>query len=184
MRGNYPFLISVDPITNEWNVVTYPNKDAKNITPQYQVIQEKLVSDYVMNWFTISKNQKINNQRWQRCEPEDCDLPEQFRPNNIECFLFCNSSTNLFEQFENKVTPEYVARVDERAEEWNVEIKNIMINSVGENGGFWQVYFVVHSTINGPFDVLAFVKTARSVDSHTATLGYYVDDFNAYRMSR
>ncbi|MBO7053682.1 MAG: hypothetical protein J6W27_04600 [Alphaproteobacteria bacterium] len=184
MRGNYPFLISVDPITNEWNVVTYPNKDAKNITPQYQVIQEKLVSDYVMNWFTISKNQKINNQRWQRCEPEDCDLPEQFRPNNIECFLFCNSSTNLFEQFETKVTPEYVARVDERAEEWNVEIKNIMINSVGENGGFWQVYFVVHSTINGPFDVLAFVKTARSVDSHTATLGYYVDDFNAYRMSR
>ena len=184
MRGNYPFLISVDPITNEWNVVTYPNKESSGVTQQYQIVQEKLVNDYVMNWFTISKNQTINEKRWQRCDAEDCDLPEQFRPNNLECFLFCNSSSELFTQFETKVKNEYLARVDERSEEWSVEIKNIMLNSINENGGFWQVYFVVYSTINGPFDVLAFVKTARSLDSHPATLGYYIEDFNAYRMSR
>ena len=60
LKQNYPFLIAVNPITNEWNVVTYPGKNTKEVIYEYQIIQEKLVSNYITNWFTISKDNVSN----------------------------------------------------------------------------------------------------------------------------
>ncbi|MBQ6012378.1 MAG: hypothetical protein IJL23_04680, partial [Alphaproteobacteria bacterium] len=52
-RKNFPFLISINPITEDWSVIAYPGEKEKPI-PQYQYIQEKLVHDFVKDWFTIS----------------------------------------------------------------------------------------------------------------------------------
>lgn len=181
-KKNYPFLISVDPLTAEWTVVTYPGKDSQKVVNQYQIVQEKLVNDYVKNWFTISDDEDVNNERWQECDAEECNYSEQYNPENTECALFCASDIKLFEQFSTKVYPEYKARVQQASETWTVEKLDITPTAVTEESGLWQVYANIHSSINGYFDVLIFVTVARSTNSHHSTLGYYIYDFNSYRM--
>ena len=52
------------------------------------------------------------------------------------------------------------------------------------NSGRWQVYVDVFSNINGLFKVLAFVEVGRDLQSHPATMGYYIKDFNSYRITQ
>lgn len=184
LRQNYPFLISVDPFTDDWNVVAYPNKNAVNTVNQTQIIQEKLVNDFVTNWFTISKNKKINDARWADCTVEDCSQPQQFNPNNIQCAIYCSASDALYKQFRTKIIPEYQARIKQRSEQWTVEKIDIRPSYVGEPGGLWQVFASIKSTVNKTFNVLAFVTIARSDDLYPANMGYYVQDFNSYRMQQ
>ena len=183
LKQNFPFLISVDPLTKEWDIIAYPNKATQNKISQTQVIQEKLVSDYIFNWFTISGDKKINDARWQECTIDDCAKPEQYNPSNIDCSLYCMSGDELFENFSENVLPEYRERVAQANEKWTVANMNIKLNSIDEDGSHWQVYLVIHSTINGFFDVLSFVDIDRDMDLYPVSLGYYVKDFNAYRMS-
>ena len=188
-KGNYPFLISTDPFTNEWSVITYPRKQEKEKMEQYQIVQEKLVSDFVKNWFTISGNIRDNKIRWQECSTYDCSFSQQFNPNNKECVLFCMSDKKVFDMFTEKVLPEYTARMEQASERWDVErfgfpMIALLPRKVTESGSSWQVYVQVYSSINGYFNVLAFVKVGRSQDYYPATLGYYIKDFNAYRINQ
>ena len=95
-KKNYPFLISIDPFTEEWNVVTYPGKNRKESVPQYQIIQEKLVHDFVTNWFTISNDNLLNEERWEKCSLGDCTKTEQFNPDNVKCAISCKSDSAVF----------------------------------------------------------------------------------------
>jgi len=183
-KQNYPFLISTDPFTNEWSVVTYPGKNRNNKIEQYQIIQEKLVADYVTNWFTISKNETDNDIRWSECSVEECSLPEQFNPTNTECALYCVSDTELYSRFVQDVLPEYTARIHQASETWHVVNSNIIPILVRENFGYWQVYANIHSSVSGYFNVLVFVDINRDTDLYPVTLGYYVKDFNAYRVTQ
>lgn len=183
-RGNFPFLVSVDPITGEWSVVSFPGKESNEKIHQYQIVQEKLVSDFFTNWFTISDNKDINDARWQKCSVEDCDANEQFAPGNVQCALFCQSGEVLFDQFTMKVLPEYRARFSQGPEQWRVGKMNITFDKIDESSGTWQVYADVYSNINGRFEVLAFVNIERDTGLYPATLGYYVSDFNSYRMTQ
>lgn len=184
LRQNYPFLISVDPFTDEWTVVTYPYKNLNDTIEQTQVIQEKLVSDFVTNWFTVSKDTKVNNMRWNECVIEDCSAPEQFNPKNINCALYCASGEELYKHFQKKILPEYRERIKQRSERWTVEKMDITPTYVGEKGGNWQVFVSINSNINKTFNVLAFVTVARADDFYPATLGYYIKDFDSYRMQQ
>lgn len=183
-KQNYPFLISTDPFTNEWSVVTYPGKNSNNKIEQYQIIQEKLVADFVTNWFTISADAKDNEARWGECSTEECSLPDQFNPNNTDCALYCASDIQLFNDFVSYVLPEYTARIQQASETWRVVNTNIIPNIVNEKYGSWRVYANVHSSVSGYFNVLIFVDVYRSNDSYPATFGYYVKDFNAYRVTQ
>ena len=183
-KSNYPFLISIDPITDEWSVVAYPGKTFKDTFEQSQIIQEKLVDDFVTNWFTISRDKNDNDLRWQECNTNECSDAEQFNPQNIKCVLFCASDTELFKEFSTTVLPEYKARFSQRAERWTVVKKNIQLDRSSEDNSIWQVVAVVHSSVNGVFNVLSFVTVSRDPESHPATLGYYVKDFNSYRISQ
>ena len=160
----------------------YPKENKEQI-PQYKIIQEKLVHDYMMNWFTISANQETNNLRWQDCTDQECEGPEQFDPSNIKCALSCKSAPALFEEFYDDVLPEYTARVETGNERWNVDSIIITQNIVSEKSGRWQVYAVVVSNVSGPFNVLAFVDVERDVKKYPATFGYYIKNFNAYRIN-
>lgn len=182
--SNYPFLISVDPFTDEWTVVAFPNKNSDETVQQYQIIQEKLANDFVTNWFTISANSDDNDARWKKCSIEDCDQPDQFAPGNIQCAISCQSDDMLFEQFSTKILPEYRARFTQGPEQWRVGNKDIKFDYINENGGRWQVYADVYSNINGRFKILAFITIDRDTSLYPATLGYYVKDFNSYRMAQ
>ena len=181
-KQNYPFLISVDPLTDEWSVITYPGRDKERKIEQYQIIQEKIVSDFVTNWFTISTNQFENAMRWKKCTVDECGDPQQYNPQNVNCTLFCTSNEKLFEQFAAKVAPEYSARIAQASETWTIKKRDIVPYVVNVSASAWQVYIKIHSSISGDFDVLTFVKVARDPETHPATLGYYIEDFNAYRM--
>jgi len=180
-KRNYPFLISTDPLTSEWTVVAYPEKDIK-ITRD-KIIQETLVRNYVIYWFSINKNNMINEAMWQQCEPSDCENPDQYNPKNYKCTLFCNSSEELFQQFYNKVLPEYRDRINQASEVINVVSQLITPPTDNNNKTFvWQSYVTLESSVNKLFNVLAFVELGYNPGTHPATLGYYVKDFNAYRI--
>ena len=192
LKTNYPFLISVDPFTNEWTVLAYPNKNSHETIEQYQIFQEKLVRDFVTSWFTISENQSINEQTWANCSinksdeesVDKCAAPEQYAPENKKCALYCNSDSALFEQFTEKILPEYKARFSMGPENWKVGKMDMHPGIVTETSSKWQVYLNVISNINGLFKVLAFVDVERDLQSHPATMGYYIKDLNSYRMTQ
>ena len=182
LKSNYPFLISIDLFTNEWSVITHPGKIQNEQIQRYQVIQEKLVSNYVINWFSISGDMQTNDARWEKCTLDDCTDAEQYNPQNINCSMFCMSSDVLFEQFSTKVVPEYMALIKDRNEMWAVGDMLIMPNLVEENASLWQVYATIHSSVVGQFSILAFVEIGRDANMYPANLGYFVKEFNAYRM--
>lgn len=180
---NYPFLISIDPITTEWTVVAYPNELQKPIQ-RYQVIQEKLVIDFVSNWFTVSKDKQINESRWTECSIEECDNAKQFNPANNQCALSCRCSADVFQEFSNNVLPEYIATNERGDNTWHVQQQPLPI-AVSENDGKWQVY----ATITSPerrqqFAVLVFIDVARDINLYPATFGYYIKQFNSYRITQ
>ena len=183
-KRNFPFLISVDPLTDNWLVIAYPKKNNEKSIETYQIIQEKLVNDFVTNWFTISNNQSENLSRWKKCDSEDCSLPEQFNPQNIDCALFCAASPDLFQQFSTKVLREYNDRIIQAKETWTIVKKDIRPHYVAQNSSAWQVYIEIYSNINGKFNVLAFVDVNRSQDEYPTTLGYYIEKFNSYRIQQ
>ena len=185
LRKNYPFLISVDPFTDEWTVVAYPHEKKASVQ-QYQVIQEKLVKDYVTNWFTISDNHDINKLRWQSCSAEDCANPDQFRSDNVKCAIACKSGVKLFEDFSKIVVPWYESIIGQSAETWTVGRMLITPPSkkdISEASGNWQVVTDITSNVRGTFKVLSFIEIKRDVNMYPSTFGYYINDFNAYRIN-
>ena len=180
-KKNYPFLISVDPFTDEWSVITYPGKSEKESVRQYQIVQEKLVSDFVKNWFTISNNAQINKARWQQCSVEECAQSEQINPDNINCAISCKSDVKVFEEFTNNVLPDYRAYADASGT-WNAERMLITPNTVNETSGTWQAVVSVHPSMSAPFNALIFVTIEQDVNRYPATLGYYIKTFNSYRI--
>lgn len=179
-KNNYPFLISTDPYTSDWSVVAYPEQ--KRAISLKEITQENLVRKYVEYWFSITKNDFVNNILWQTCSDTDCEQPEQYDPKNKKCALFCSSGTELFEQFTTKIVPEYRARVEQNAETMLVVSQLITPPASGKNvPNIWQSSAVIDSSVYGRFSVLVFVELDKEDGKHPATLGYYVKDFNSYR---
>lgn len=183
-RKNFPFLISINPITEDWTVVTYPGEKGKPI-PQYQYIQEKLVHDFTKDWFTISDDINTNKDIWSKCSETDCKDPKQFNPANKFCAISCKSNINVFSDFAEKVIPNYQARIAQANETWSIPPKSILINQIfiSEKASKWQVYATIKSSIMGNFDILVFVDVERNIDLYPATFGYYINQFNSYRIT-
>ena len=184
LKKNYPFLISINPFTNDWTVVAYPGKRAKEKVEQYQIIQETLARNFVTDWFTISPKMATNDDRWQECSVDECGADEQYNPENKTCTLSCRTTQAIFDEFNTKVLPEYNARIAEKSERWTVTNVTLVPHSITQSGSTWQIYTTINSNINGDFEVLVFMKILNTKDKYPATLGYYVDTFNAYRITR
>ena len=182
-RKNFPFLISVNPVTEDWNVIAYPGEKEKPI-PQYQFIQEKLVHDFVKDWFTISDNMEINEAIWAKCSDGECEDSEQFNPTTKKCAISCKSDASVFDVFTKNIVSNYRARISQANEKWSISQKGLLINlaMMSENNSKWQVYATVNSSVMGFFDVLIFIDVERNVNLYPATFGYYISQFNSYRM--
>lgn len=190
-KKNYPFLISVDPFTEEWSVITYPGKSEKESVQQYQIVQEKLVHDFVTNWFTISADEKTNEARWQQCDTEECAQSEQFNPDNIKCAMSCKSDSSVFETFEKNVLPDYKTYANSGGK-WVVNKMLITPPYVPKSDkrkkvvntttGTWQVVVSIQPSMSAPFDALVFITIEQDLDKYPATFGYYIANFNSYRI--
>ena len=181
-KSNYPFLISIDPYTDEWSVITYPGKHEKESINQYQIVQEKLVRDFITDWFTISGDMATNEKRWAQCEIEDCAKDDQFNPDNIKCAIYCKSDISVFEEFTKNVLPDYRAYANASGK-WTVARMLITPNVVNKTSGTWQVITTVQPDMNIAFDVLTFITIEQDQEKYPATLGYYIKTFNSYRIT-
>ncbi|MCQ2562523.1 MAG: hypothetical protein MJ158_02835 [Alphaproteobacteria bacterium] len=180
-KQNYPFVISVDSITNDWSVLTYPDKDNDTPVESYQIMQEMMLVDYIKHRFTITPDMESNEQRWKKCEINECDDSTCFNPNNNECAIYCLSSQNAFESFTNSVVPQYINNF-QNGEYW-IPKPNMLITpmKLTEKSSEWQIIAEIESNIKGSFNVLIFVNILQDIKHFPATMGYYINSFSAYK---
>lgn len=176
-----PYILIPGGINDEWAVVR-PGGD----TPQYemtaaQAVQQSLVWKFVQQWFTISNNGDVNANLWNdSCHRSDCDVDDA----TIPCQIFCTTGDDLFHRFRNNVLPTY-EKYAKSGEYWVPVTNSINITPVGgvnDVGGTWQVQMSVSIVGGKQMHILAYAKVAKNPKIHAGDFGYYIADFNAYRV--
>ncbi len=181
-----PFIVSIDDVTGQWNVIGHSHDNGPIEYPALWSVQQAVVGNFTENWFTISSDSSINEAIWKTCKRSESCGAESIRPyDDKSCSLFCVTGEELFSRFIYDVIPDYQIRVS-NGERWVLDKSTIQIEPVDQIkdvGGTWKINATVQSNISGDMDIVAFVKVARNVSSYPQTLGYYVADFNAYKMN-
>lgn len=178
-----PFVIYVDNTRGEWQLVGRSLSE-KGAT-YYQSVQRALVGIFTEKWFTVTGNAERNAQIWQRCNRDtECmrRVPNTFA-NVGGCDIYCISGESMYQKFVTDMLPQYTA-YESIGDRWFVDPNKITVFSGGEitkNGGTWVARARVRSSMNGDFDIVAYVKVAHDVARYPQTLGYYIADFNAYK---
>ncbi len=182
-KNNFPLLISADPLTSDWSIAAYP-EDTSKITTN-QIIQENLVRKYVEYWFSINEDNSVNESLWKTCNNRDCNSLERYDPMDTQCALYCSSSSELFQQFTEKIIPEYRDRIEQEFETMHVVAQLITPPAQAESASnIWQSFATIMSAQHGIVEVLVFLELGQDKKGkYPANSGYYVQDFNAYRMS-
>ena len=177
-----PYILIPGGINDEWTVVR-PGGDV----PQYemtaaQAVQQSLVWKFVQQWFTISNNGDVNANLWtDSCHRSDCDVDDATTP----CQIFCTTGDDLFHRFRNNVLPTYEKYAD-AGEYWIPVTNSINITPVGgvnDVGGTWRVQMSVSIMGGKQMNILAYAKVAKNPKIHAGDFGYYIADFNAYRVT-
>lgn len=181
----HPFLISIDNMTGGWAIVGHDH--GRKTVSATQSLQESVVGNFVRDWLFISDDAAANDAIWRTCDrTADCGTGDSagLRAGR-ECAIYCTTSDDVFSRFVYDVIPDYQERAAV-GERWNVDIDTMNItptDDVADAGGTWRVMVSVVSNISAPMDVIAYVKVARNVKLYPRTLGFYVVDFNAYKLN-
>lgn len=181
----HPFLVSVNDITGQWEIVGHQHGISREMTSD-RLLQESVIGKFMRNWFWIAENQDINTARWNKCErATDCSPENKSGVETGACGIYCITGDDIFSRFTSDVKPEYQSRIL-NGETWRIDMSSIQMNPIGEvtpNGGAWQISATILSNKNAPIKILAYATVASNADSYPQTLGYYVADFNAYKMN-
>lgn len=181
----HPFLVSINKITGNWEIVGHQHGTELEM-PTTQALQESVLGKFVRNWFWIAENQDINTKRWEMCDRASACAPEN--KTGVEtgaCGIYCLTGNDMFSRFSVHVKPGHQARAS-NGEVWRIDMSSIRMTPIGEvapNGGAWQIHAKIISNKTAPIQILAYVSVGRNMDSYPQTLGYYVADFNAYKMN-
>jgi len=179
-----PYILATGGINDQWQIIKPGGEQPQIEMTGNQIIQQSLVWNFVQQWFAILPDTNENERVWQTsCARADCDSNDT--SNN--CAIFCDTSDALFIRFKNDILPEYKKYVAEN-EYWTPDVKTIRVTPVGninDNGGTWRVQVSVSTSTKKTFNIIAYAKVARDTKTHInpKTLGYYIADFNAYRMN-
>lgn len=180
----HPFLISTGYNgVGEWSIIGHDH-GRRTVSAMY-AMQESLVGKYIRSRFTISASGPENESVWSACDrTSDCTTTGN-STTRASCALFCAGTDDVFRKFMEDVVPNYRDRAAS-GERWGVDTSSIQIRSgggVNENGGMWRAVFRVVSNMDATMTVVAYVKIARNPREYPATLGFFVADFNAYRVN-
>jgi hypothetical protein len=177
-----PFMISANLVTGEWQVV-----GRSDTTTDYSVeytMQESVAGNFVKDWFKISSTPVANEVAWKQCDRATCGSGDGLMFGTRQCAIYCSVSDEVFSRFFYNTLPTYQARA-ENGEVWYVNDNDITISpagQVGPVGGTWEVRAIVSSETTEDFAIIAFIKIARNNNFYPKTMGYYIADFNSYRM--
>ena len=181
-----PFIVSIDNLTGQWTVVGHSHENGPIEYSALESIQESVIGNFAADWFAISGDDDENNRIWKTCDRDvDCGDNNTRPYGDKTCELYCISGEDLFSKFVYDVIPDYQMRV-ENGERWIIDKSEIQLEPAGDitvNGGTWRMSATIQSNINGDINIVAFIKVARNTDKYSQTLGYYVADFNAYKIN-
>ena len=176
-----PYILTTGGINDQWNVVTAGNARPRLEMTRYQVVQQSLVWKFVQNWFSISTDVDANLALWDAsCQRNECNVSDTA---TTSCTIYCTTSDDLFRRFKEDVLPTY-QDLAEKKSFWSPIIDSIHITPVGrvtDAGGTWRIKMSV-ATPDGNMNIMAYAKVVKSKLFYPATLGYYISDFNAYRI--
>ena len=181
----HPFVVSVNPITGQWEVVGHMHTDNSIMTTNH-ALQESVVGKFIQDWFEISADTKTNDNMWMACDyATDCSLNKNIDVKMGRCALFCVSGEEIFTNFTESVIPGYRTRV-ESGETWHFDMSSFQISPVGifdSTGGSWRIEGTIYSNMSAPISVLGYAVVKRDMERYPQTMGFYVSDFSAYKMN-
>ena len=179
-----PFMISANNITGEWKIV-----GKSDIIHEYSAaytMQESVVGNFVSDWFKISADNSENERAWQDCNRNVCtSSADNLIFGDRSCAIYCASGEDLYSRFKYEILTDYEVRV-QNGETLNLDYKTLDISPAGkinENGGTWKVSATIISNKNKNFDIEVFLKVANNKNYYPQTMGFYIADFNSYRIS-
>ena len=179
-----PYIIATGGINDQWRVIMAGSGiPTKNMTDA-QLFQQSMIWRFTQNWFRISTNSNTNAAVWNtECKREYCLSIDAGTRN---CALFCAMGDELFYSFSNTVLPQYQS-FQAAGATWMVVPESMRIEPVGDisvHGGTWRVMATILTGGTGAMDIVAYANVARNEKYFPATRGYYISDFNAYRVSQ
>ncbi|MFQ6729912.1 MAG: VirB8/TrbF family protein [Alphaproteobacteria bacterium] len=202
----HPFLVSINNITGRWEIVGHHHSDTKEITTT-QALQESVIGKFLEYRFWITDDAVFNDNIWQTCDrTKDCN-PENKKGLSAQvchemgldsetcatidmktetCALYCLSGNNLHSDFVSDIVPTFQAYA-QAGDTWVPDMSSVHMLPIGkitETGGVWQIRMTINSKLYGAIHVLAYANVLRSLDFYPKTLGYYVAEFNAYKINK
>ncbi len=180
-----PFLISVNPATGTWTLVGHGHMRQHSAT---YLMQESLVRNFVENWFAVSSNPVANDARWEMCDMATCASDEYRGVMSSRCALSCISSPQLMEKFVYNIVPTYQDYVANGMEQViNMSTLNVAPisgpDTITDAGGTWQISGTILTKAGAKINIMAFATVGRMADQYSKTMGFYIADFNAYKMN-
>lgn len=175
-------LISVDDRTGAWTVVDRGNNN--NQSPVFKTMQEYVVGNFIKNWFNISTDLNENNAIWEKCDRDKC-RSDSLMFGTKDCALYCAAGEDVYSKFAYDVLPNYTDVLNS-GNSWKIDINSIEIlpnGAVTKNGGSWIINATV-LTSDGTFKIQAFAKIGLNRINYPHTMGFYVADFNSYRIDK
>lgn len=179
-QGIHPFLVSINPITGAWNVVGH-NHGQTTITRSL-ALQESVLNRTFKNVFTISGDADLNSSLWDKCKREDCAT--RFL-GDTEYGIYCSVSDELFDKFKSSIAEQNQMRF-QSGERWNVVDMEMIPGTdvTNDQGRLWTIHARINSNITGIFNVVAYARISSNTQMYPHTMGFFVDTFNAYKISK
>ncbi|MFQ6759916.1 MAG: hypothetical protein ACLRFM_00735 [Alphaproteobacteria bacterium] len=180
-QGTSPFLISISPGGERWTLVSHENH--VNQMPVYFVLQESVLNKFAHYWFTVSDNILENGAVWSG----DCsrDSDECRTEDTTTCAIYCDSNDAVYGNFKKDVLPIYEDMESNDAAIWrvaSVSARPVDFRAITENGGTWRL--TVHVDTDGVDTVFfGFARVGFNPIEYPKTMGYYISDFNMFRMN-
>ncbi len=178
-----PLVVYVNGSNGTWELVG--TQKTHQDMPYYVSVQRALVGLFTEKWFTLSDDATVNAERWDSCDRETvcATRVDSSLYTHAGCDLYCMTDDEFYRNFTTNVLPMYQTTAS-FGERWYVNPSKIIVNQNGnitDQGGEWIVRATVRSSINGNFDIIAYVQVMRDTERYPQTLGYYVSNFNSYR---
>ncbi len=179
-----PYVLATGGINDQWRVIMSGDGNPTAEMTDIQVFQQSLLWRFTQNWFNISPNHDNNSAVWNtECSRDDC-MEERVASRN--CAIFCSTGEKLFHNFSKDILPRYKS-LESGGATWMVVPKSIRIEPVGNvsaRGGSWRIMATILTGGTGAMDIIAYAIVEHTEKYFPATRGFYVSEFNAYRVSQ
>ncbi len=180
----HPFLVSINEITGQWEIVGHQHTDIKEMST-VQTLQESVIGKFLEYRFFVTEDENFNANIWQTCDRKvDCNPSAKTGLGSETCVLYCLTSDDEHTNFVTNTIPQYQTIV-QNGEMWELDAKSVEMTPISQivtKGGIWQIRATINSSLFGPMKILAYVNVLHNTNLYPQTLGYYVSEFNAYKI--